>query len=55
MNYPELKEKVFKLDRTDQLLLLYKLLGWFEVAKDNAEFVRATETCIKEFEAKVKA
>lgn len=54
MNYPELKEKVFKLDRTDQLLLLYKLLGWFEASPDNKEFIRATESCIKEFEAEVK-
>ena len=55
MEYEKLKQQVYGLNVTEQRLLLYKLLGWFEVSKDNAEFVRAAETCIKEFEAEVKA
>ena len=48
MNYDELKQQVYKLSDANQRFLFYKLLGWFEVDKDNAEFIRAMESCIKE-------
>ena len=54
MAYEELKQSVYKLNRNEQLQLLYKLLGWFEASPDSKEFCRAVETCIKEFESEVK-
>ena len=50
MTYEELKESVYKLNRNEQLQLLYKLLGWFEASPDNKEFTRAVEDGLKEFE-----
>jgi hypothetical protein len=50
MNYEELKHSVFQLPRQEQLILLYKLLGWFEVSRDNKEFIRAVESGLKEFQ-----
>jgi hypothetical protein len=50
MNYAELKDEVYKLNHNQQLMILYKLLGWFEVSRDNKEFIRAVESGLKEFQ-----
>ena len=50
MAYEELKDSVYKLNRNEQLQLLYKLLGWFEASPDNKEFCRAVEDGLKEFQ-----
>ena len=50
MTYRELKDEIYKLNRQDQLMLLYKLLGWFEASPNNEEFIRAVEDGLKEFE-----
>ena len=50
MTYEELKQSVYKLNRNEQLQLLYKLLGWFEASPDNKEFCRAVEDGLKEFQ-----